>query len=237
MSLTRADILQRVMHCGDANDNRGITLRAGNVACQVHVEKEYALVVFAGSNDVKDWIRNFEIARFDIPGLGGVHVGRWHDWLQIRPRLFGEMVMACIPTNIPIHFAGHSQGGALAQLAATQLSGVFPRRAVGSVVTFGGHRLFDAVAAEAYKALVPFTRRFVVGWDCVPRWPKNDMGYAHAGPAVYLDKKGRVSPEQVRPSPWRPWEYLTAALDNHVVLDEYYRAVRDWAKVDLEGVV
>lgn len=221
--LSRAEVFRRLEHCVDANARRGITLRAGNVECQVHIEAERALVVIAGSNQVKDWIRNLEIAKVRVAGVGGVHIGRKRDWDQIETPL--RRYLDEHAPGLPLDFAGHSQGGGIIQYGATQLD-----RPVRSVVTYGSHRLFDEEAAEVYKSKVLTTRRVVVGWDGVPRWPKNNMGYVHAGPMLCLSKKGKQLKEQQAPAWYRPWEYAIAFADNHIGHDEYYRAIRDWAR-------
>lgn len=226
--LTRGEISRGLLHCIDANQRRGITLREQNVEVQVHIEEGRALVVVAGSNGGKDWFRNLQIARVRVMGLGGVHLGRWRDWQAIERPL--RRYLDTHAKDHVIDLRGHSQGGGVIQVAACRLG-----RPVRSVVTYGAHRVFDQDAAGIYAEQDVITRRVVVGWDCVPRWPKNMMGYVHAGPMLCLSRKGAQLREQEKPRLTRPWEFITRALDNHISDDEYYRAVRDWAKPDPEA--
>jgi len=218
--------------CRKVNSGQELTLDVGNVELRIlpgdsveipHIEPALdALVVFAGSNDRMDWVRNLAVGKRDCASFGGkVHCGFESDFLRIR-----EVLIARLEGFARVGIAGHSRAHPLACRLAEELHdrGVD----VAFVVTFGGPRWCDASRRDRYAARRIPTHRFVAGWDAVPRWPK--WGYRHVGEMVCLSSEGKRLKGQRRPAWWAPWRYLTEAVDDHGVGDAYADALREWAR-------
>lgn len=92
----------------------------------------------------------------------------------------------------PLHLTGHSLGGAVAQIAALDLS-LNKDRDVSKVTTFGGAVVFGKKAAGLYeeKGLSDKTMRVINTRDPVPMIVP--MGYYHSGNAIKIssENKGR----------------------------------------------
>jgi lipase (class 3) len=219
-----------VQRCASVNEGENLSLDIGNVELRIipgdSVEIPHltpavdALVVFAGSNDLWDWIRNAScLKRACVANGGRVHGGFESDFMTVKDALL-ERLSGVRRVGI----AGHSRAHPLACRLAEELhnSGV----EVSFVITFGGPRWCDLDRRDRYNARRIPTYRFVVGWDAVPRWPK--LGYKHVGKMICLSRAGKVLPRQQHPSWWTPWRFLWNAADEHIVANEYTRAVRDW---------
>jgi hypothetical protein len=216
--------------CASVNEGENLTLDIGNVELRIlpgdsveipPVEPGLdAVVVFAGSNDLWDWIRNAACVKRACAVNGGrVHAGFEADFLAVK-----DILLERLSGTRKVGVAGHSRAHPLACRLAEELHkrGV----EVSFVITFGGPRWCDLARRERYNARRIPTYRFVVGWDAVPRWPK--FGYKHVGRMICLDRAGKVLPRQRRPPLWAPWRFLWSAAEEHLVAHEYARALRDW---------
>jgi hypothetical protein len=216
--------------CASVNEGEALSIDLGNVELRVipgdsvelpHLEPAVdAVVVFAGSNDLGDWIRNAAILLRPCPERGGrVHAGFEADFRGVRDLLL-ERLSGCRRVGV----AGHSRAHPLACRLAEELHSRGTE--VSFVITFGGPRWCDAGRRDRYNARGIPTYRFVVGWDAVPRWPK--WGYRHVGEMVCLSPEGKRLRRQERPSCWRPWRFLWSAGGDHGMAADYLRALRDW---------
>ncbi len=147
------------------------------------------LLVFRGSDDVLDWIRNLDFAQVEAHG-GQVHRGFYFTmdtiWNEMNQRLSQFQ-----QDNLPLWIAGHSLGGALATLAARRLADTFP---IAGVYTFGQPRVGDPDFADAFPDEPPHYR-FVNNQDIVTQVPMRWFfnSYKHHGQLYYFDKKGKLS--------------------------------------------
>lgn len=219
-----------VQRCASVNEGENLSLDLGNVELRIIPGDSVeippvdppvdAIVVFAGSNDLRDWIRNAAVLKRACAVNGGrVHCGFERDFLAVKDLLLNRLAGLR-----RVGIAGHSRAHPLACRLAEELHNLEVE--VSFVVTFGGPRWCDADRRGRYNARGIPTCRFVVGWDVVPRWPK--LGYRHVGKMICLDRAGKVLPRQQRPSLWTPWKFLWSAADEHIVANEYARAVRNW---------
>jgi hypothetical protein len=219
-----------VERCVSVNEGENLSLDIGNLELRIipgdsvefpHCEPALdALVVFAGSNDLWDWIRNAAMALRPCAVRGGrVHCGFEADFLAVKEALLERLAGAR-----RIGIAGHSRAHPLACRLAEELHSLDAE--VSFVITFGGPRWCDAERRDRYNARGIPTHRFVVGWDLVPRWPK--WGYKHVGKMMCLSREGKVLLRQQRPSLWTPWRFVWSAADEHIVANEYARAIRSW---------
>ncbi len=219
--------------CAEVNDGDGITLECGNTACRVllpdnpempmGVPEGAALVIFAGSNDCMDWLKNLSVVKKAAPwGIRAhVHGGFLDCFRQIEKAL--DITLA---QHRSVVFAGHSQGGAIAVLAASY----FQARGhlIPAVYTFGSPRPASEAFKAAYDAvgLGAVTYRVVVGWDCVVRHPDSFEDY-HCGKGYFYSCDGRPCKSQQRPFPiWKVWRFVWDAVDNHIAANEYTRALK-----------
>ena len=88
----------------------------------------------------------------------------------------------------PVHIAGHSLGGAVAQIAALDLAtNKIPPITIKQVTTFGGPRVFSREAAELYneKEIGNKTIRVKQDLDPVPRIVPKGM-YHHVGKKIKI---------------------------------------------------
>ena len=161
---------------------RGAPFEIGGTEAFLAEDGQRSFLVFRGSDDLQAWITNIDYRLDSWHGAGQVHVG-FRDaldkvWPEIVERLEGR------GENLVV--TGHSQGGALASLAASLLPDA-------ELVTFGSPRVGD----EAFADTLAGARRYVNDRDLVcrlphPRLPWMDA-YRHGGRLHFIDRAGEVS--------------------------------------------
>lgn len=158
-------------------------------------------IFFPGTQSLRDARTDAQIIKTDWRG-GRVHRGFLAAWQGVALE-----VEARLAPGAPVRLAGHSLGGALAQLAALQLC---ERVSVAAVHTFGAPRVGNAAWRDLYNAnLHDVTYRWEAEGDPVPWMPPWLFGYRHAGRAAYLKNDGRVI---VAPKLWAHVPAFAATL-------------------------
>ena len=169
------------------------------------------VVAFRGSQAIADWIKNLEATKVMCPFnniCGKVHRGFWLYYTAVRDELFIELgraikILRSIFWWWRVHkltFTGHSLGGALAILAATDLQFLLDR--INQIPiqpelylfegihirvrTFGSPRVGDALFASLYDLAILDSRRYVNlvpntvnVTDIVPTLPPELFGFTH----------------------------------------------------------
>lgn len=129
-------------------------------------------VVLAGSNQPKDWLRNFDakLVPGDMFGTGKIHRGfkRYAEkaWSYIEDLLEKRPFMS---------FYGHSQGGSVASLLALLYKNKYPSSSV-SIITYGAPAFSDEKFTTNFKK-TEYTR-FVHSYDVVTSLPLSSK-YKH----------------------------------------------------------
>ena len=184
------------------------TVREGDVLAMVVDTPTRIYVVFRGTwlQDRNSARRNFR-AHLTAEDFYRVHEGFadglrevWSDLLQvIRGKLKAK--------SRPVVIAGHSQGGALAEIAAVRLlndtldqqflqlsepprlpdvqGAIFP----DALITFGAPRAGDWTYSTCVRQLAQsscFVARFTNVNDCIPFVPPWSWGYQHGSPEWFL---------------------------------------------------
>jgi hypothetical protein len=142
---------------------------------------------------IRDWLNNLNtLLQPDAPTgsrprlPGHVHPGfagsldrLWADVAAAVDRLRGGNA------GTRLYFAGHSKGGAIANLAAVCARQIWPD-ATAKVATFGAARAGDATFARAYLAAGIDCQRYEVDGDLVPDIPPGGVavGAGHDAAAV-----------------------------------------------------
>lgn len=177
-------------------ESQGVT-----VAIVAKGEKQY--VVFRGTNDILDWLRNLHVSKTEAwPEIQGkVHAGFYTGWYEVR-----DWVLNNLDSEQEIVFCGHSLGGALAVVGAVDVGRSFPVHT--SSITFAAPRVGNTVFAKSVKRLTPGKHtRVVLPGDVVPRIPSVLRGFRHAGDLIYLTKDAQ---RVTNPSLWRKWLHVIA---------------------------
>ncbi len=159
-----------------------------------------AVIVFTGTEDVKDWMQNAQVWTHDKQDNHGcdkeisIHNGFYR---AVRERAQDEKLMTRLnqlqSEGKKIYFTGHSLGGALASILAYFTEANFSEKVqLQGVYTFGQPLTGDKNYQTCYNAkLKERTFRYVTSEDLVPRArPNND--YKHVGTPLYFDKDGKL---------------------------------------------
>jgi hypothetical protein len=149
-------------------------------------ENQIGMVVFRGTDadDPTDIGDDADFILEDWECGGKVHAGFAKALEEVRPGLTNA-VQAMSP---PILFTGHSLGAALATLAASLYKGTGK---VAALYTYGSPRVGNSAFADTMAKIESY--RFRDCSDVVTRVPLSEMGYAHVGPARYIDRNGLIT--------------------------------------------
>lgn len=159
-------------------------IETSGTSCLVVVAEalELTIVAYRGTDEPSDWIRNLSaiLSRWK-PG-GYAHRGFKRAWYSIAPEL--ASTLAGLPHRRLV--CGHSLGGALAVLEASQ-------RGAQTVYTFGAPRPGTA-SLHATLEGIPHVR-IVNDQDLVPELPTAGppFYFEHGGQRVLLDAAGAMS--------------------------------------------
>lgn len=159
----------------------------------VAANEEIIIVAFRGTepSHLRDLLADARFHKVQGP-LGQVHRGFLHAF---------ELVKDDVLTTIrrfrdkahpqSLWCTGHSLGGALAVVAAAQLS--VDGHTVNGLYTFGQPRVGDEIFAnECARRVAGQYFRFVNNNDTVTRVPPREFAYAHAGEVRYIDTAGQI---------------------------------------------
>ena len=111
---------------------------------------EFVAAVFRGTDEIADWLDNLNVMPVSGP-FGMVHKGFYEALMDIWPGMRKELRVMRTHDKFrrPLWLAGHSLGGAMATLAASQL--VEDDEPFYGVYTFGSPRCGDKHFARTYK--------------------------------------------------------------------------------------
>lgn len=163
-------------------------------------DQEKAILVFAGSEDLKDWKNNAKTWSEPIDDKACGKQMRFHSG-------FNDAIVPVINDNDAallshmaklqsqgkkIYVTGHSLGGAFATISAYRLETAAKSVKLSGVYTFGqpftGDDDFQACYNEKLKEN---TFRFVSDKDIVPK-TRVDSSYRHVGNYLFFDEKGSL---------------------------------------------
>lgn len=137
---------------------------------------DYVIICFRGTNSITDVV--YDVWFLKTPayaGQGKVHKGFQKALESIWPQLIKK-----IDKNTRLFVAGHSLGGAMAILAAHQLT--LENYTVAGVYTYGSPRVGNRDFKKAYDELLKDKTFLHINFtDIVPTAPPEILGFAHPG--------------------------------------------------------
>jgi predicted lipase len=131
---------------------------------------------------------------------GTVHCGFCEAYGHVEAQIRKTIADLYFQMPRQIYITGHSLGGALANIAALDLtnymsdlaekypSAPFDRFKVTGLYTFGAPRVFDANGASFMDEKVKQHFRFVFGNDLVVKVPFQVQGFTHSGNGFYFKR-------------------------------------------------
>ena len=148
-----------------------------NSECFVATSADTALVCFRGTQGIRDWIANMNIAEQGTQ-FGMVHGGFLQGFTDINDDIEGELDK--LITGKQLVLTGHSLGGALSTIAASEWRNRYDLR---SVWTFGQPAVGDREFRTSMKQYDAIFHRVVNDDDIVTRIPPP---YRHVGTRIKL---------------------------------------------------
>ena len=153
--------------------------------CVVVSNDSQVWIVFRGTNDKKDHISNLHFAK--TKNSLEIHIGFNSRLDKILPEVLEEITKH---SSKDVYFAGHSLGGAMAQIVATMATNI-----MSTCFTFGcprvGTLLFSAKAQHVNHY------RFVNCTDPITVMPPRFFGFVHHGKEIYFNSDADM---QTKPS-------------------------------------
>ncbi|MCE2891871.1 lipase family protein [Aquidulcibacter sp.] len=148
---------------------------------------DFAVIAFRGTDSYVDWKTNLMSETVSVDtrlGSVEIHKGFKKAYDRIGAQLLAD-VNRLVPDTKGLYLTGHSLGGAMAQIASTQLE----RDNLAACYTFGAPRVGDL----SFDRLVVCPHyRFVNGWDLVTTLPPPLFSsYRHTGDPRLLTTLGK----------------------------------------------
>eukprot|EP00468_Gymnochlora_sp_CCMP2014_P008174 CAMPEP_0167758408 /NCGR_PEP_ID=MMETSP0110_2-20121227/10451_1 /TAXON_ID=629695 /ORGANISM="Gymnochlora sp., Strain CCMP2014" /LENGTH=169 /DNA_ID=CAMNT_0007644679 /DNA_START=478 /DNA_END=987 /DNA_ORIENTATION=- len=113
-----------------------------------------------------------------------IHAGFYDAYLCFKPRII-EFLKSKDVEGYPLVITGHSLGGALATIAAFDLTHMHEKQ-VHSVWTYGEPRNGNSIFSERYAKIIPTHWRHTHRRDIVPHVPLQMQGYYHVAREVFF---------------------------------------------------
>ncbi|WP_235885379.1 lipase family protein [Paenibacillus cymbidii] len=175
------------------------------------------IVAFRGTGSTVDWISDMIARQCKYPFVrdaGWSHTGFTDIYRSMR-RAVVSLVDSCNDgTGRPVYVTGHSLGGALAALNATDLAGNRPEADI-RVCTFGAPRAGNPEFAGAFNRTVADSRRYHNEFDIVPHLP----------PLYYKSPKTDAIYRYMHVSGGYPLKFRHGSIGANHVIASYYQAV------------
>lgn len=133
----------------------------------------FAALIFRGTCGFEGWLSNLNAVQIPWPWGGSVHRGFRDDFIG----LWDQTAEFLNTLDIPLFYAGHSLGGALALLAAS----ILPPQAV---YTFGAPRTGDAIFAHSLSRIPAF--RIELPKDIVTTVPPSIIPFYFDHPGTHV---------------------------------------------------
>jgi hypothetical protein len=167
---------------------------------------QHTIVAFRGTSNPAEWINNLRTNQssfvYEGTSYGNVHRG----FLNLYKRLNEQIFKAAqtFDTNRPCYFTGHSLGGALATLAAAEITLRLPAlKPQAQLYTYASPRVGDLDFTQFYRQQVPNSYRVLNLCDTVPMTPPSrirQLEFVHVGqPWMFLSQTGDIAPNHAIP--------------------------------------
>ncbi|MHC4814829.1 MAG: lipase family protein [Planctomycetota bacterium] len=183
----RGEGRQGFLHAAGLQEQQFFT--TGSTQCAIvrpETGDDFAILVFRGTDELRDWLANVRAVPVAWPQGGNVHRGFRRAfrkvWDEVVECMDSMDSVASGPT--PWFYTGHSLGGALATLAASARPPV-------ATYTFGAPRVGDP---EFQQTLTTPLYRVVNHRDIVTTLPPRieALGFVHGGQLRYIGSDGRL---------------------------------------------
>lgn len=169
-------------------------------------------VTFRGTSSPKDFLSDLDIKRFKFKNGIIIHNGFWKQFKSVEPELVKNFDMH--PDARKFVFAGHSLGGALAQIAAVYFGDLYKKYTVCH--TFGSPRVGNDKFVEWFHQHVQENVRVQNSKDPVTMIPMMPV-WKHTkrlNLTLYDDYTGKVKHDDTK---WykRLYKFLKSDLGDH----------------------
>lgn len=155
---------------------------------KVDFEKEKITLVIRGSDDSKDWKKNFDYKKKET-FYGKVHKGFYEMAYEIA-KFISFKSTKYRRSLYTVDIIGHSMGGAVGKLLSIILEPCY--KAI-TLITLGEPRNTNLSAAQYFNSLNTIKHiRIINGDDFVTHLPPCFFNYKHTGKKVFLGLKGFI---------------------------------------------
>lgn len=188
----------------------------GGTQAYLAQRSDLAVLAFRGTQkDLRDIITDLQFRMYSNPDGTRTHTGFGTAFSHIKDEV--REAVSKLDSGLPLYITGHSLGGALATIAASQLSS----DQIAACYTFGAPRVGNLEFSRIIK--VPIYR-IVNSTDIVARVPLMVAGYTHVGDLRFLTADGRLlySPSALLTSPDFIFNYTfnwRSTFINHQILE------------------
>lgn len=176
--------------CKELGFNFLFFVEKDNAEAIIAEDEENYYIAIAGTelNEIKDVIADLKFKKTKTKE-GFVHEGMYEYYNKIAFKILKNILSLIKEKPKNIIFTGHSLGGSMAVLAASNFT---DRNIKTSVVTFGQPKVGDYEFCQYYKNKLNYAR-IVIKDDIITKLPPSIMGYSHFGFKIILDTSPPLS--------------------------------------------
>lgn len=161
---------------------------------------QHVVVVFEATRGLRDWFTDISAWYNFKHRFGPIHSGFMKAYSSVG-RDIVDLLAEHQTKDKKLYVTGHSLGGALATIAATDI-------APDQVYTYGSPRVMGVRAAKEYDQWACPTHRVAISGDLVTRLPK-PLFYRHVGKLYYFSVEGKHIEDPTR---WERFKHATKDL-------------------------
>ena len=189
--------MQQVLPDSVEADKAWCSSKATDVTGYVAVDRTRGLTVlaFRGSNSIRNWVANVDIRKTPVDLCPGcrAHRGFWNSWSEARTGVMAALTTAAQTyPSFKVVVVGHSLGGAIATLAATEIrnTGINADLYTYGAPRIAGSSLSDYITNQNRGGNFRVTHTD----DVVPRVPPLFLDYVHISPEYWVTSPNGVAP-------------------------------------------
>ena len=158
------------------------------VVCLSNIRKEL-VIVYRGSNNIKDFIDDFDFLSKDHEGYGRLHSGIAEAYFEIKPKVF-TAIRSLYKTGYKIYLTGHSKGASMSEICEYDCFKDYPDAHI-ELINFGSPKIGKSEWKKNFNSTSIVYKRVVNENDLVTHLPRSWTFYKHVVDPIIVGNRSK----------------------------------------------